>query len=52
MQKIEIANNIRYGHRYIEEVSSWDRWDARMPDVKDQLLAIDLYNKFGCCKQV
>ena len=25
----------------------WDRWDTRMPDVKDQLRAIDLYNKSG-----
>ncbi|WP_456102153.1 plasmid mobilization protein [Prevotella histicola] len=28
-------------------VRCWDRWDTRMPDVKDQLRAIDLYNKSG-----
>ena len=47
MPKLEIANNNRYGHRKIEEVPRWDRWDTRMPDVKDQLRAIDLYNKSG-----
>ena len=47
MPKLEIANNNRYGHRRIEEVPRWDRWDTRMPDVKDQLRAIDLYNKSG-----
>ena len=47
MPKLEIANNNRYGHRKIEEMSHWDRWDTRMPDVKDQLRAIDLYNKSG-----
>lgn len=45
MPKLEIANNDSYGHRKIEEVPCWDRWDTRMPDVKDQLRAIDLYNK-------
>ena len=40
MPKLEIANNNRYGHRKIEEVPRWDRWDTRMPDVKDQLRAI------------
>ena len=39
MPKLEIANNNRYGHRKIEEVPRWDRWDTRMPDVKDQLRA-------------
>ena len=47
MPKLEIANNNRYSHRRIEEVPRWDRWDTRMPDVKDQLRAIDLYNKSG-----
>lgn len=47
MPKLEIANKNRYGHRYVEEVPRWDRWDTRMPDVKDQLRAIDLYNKSG-----
>ena len=47
MPKLEIANNNRYGHRKIEEVPRWDRWDTRMPNVKDQLRAIDLYNKSG-----
>ena len=47
MSKLEIANNSRYGHRKIEEVPHWDRWDTRMPNVKDQLRAIDLYNKSG-----
>lgn len=47
MPKLEIANKNRYGHRNIEEVPRWDRWDTRMPDVKDQLRAIDLYNKSG-----
>ena len=52
MPKLEIANENRYGHRKIEEEPRWDRWDARMPDVKDQQLAIDLYNKFGCGEQI
>lgn len=47
MLKLEIANENRYGHRNIVEVPHWDRWDSRMPDVKDQLRAIDLYNKSG-----
>lgn len=47
MPKLEIANENRYGHRNIVEVPHWDRWDTRMPDVKDQLRAIDLYNKSG-----
>lgn len=47
MPKTEIANKNRYGHKNIEEVPRWDRWDTRMPDVKDQLRAIDLYNKSG-----
>ena len=47
MPKLEIANNDSYGHRKIEEVPHWDRWGTRMPDVKDQLRAIDLYNKSG-----
>ena len=47
MPKLEIANNNRYGHRRIEEMPRWDRWDTRMPNVKDQLRAIDLYNKSG-----
>ena len=47
MPKLEIANNNRYGHRNTVEVPRWDRWDTRMPDVKDQLRAIDLYNKSG-----
>ena len=47
MTKLEIANNSRYGHRKIEAVPHWDRWDTRMPNVKDQLRAIDLYNKSG-----
>ena len=47
MPKLEIANKNHYGHRNIEEVPRWDRWDTRMPDVKDQLRAIDLYNKSG-----
>ena len=47
MTKLEIANENRYGHRNIVEVPHWDRWDTRMPDVKDQLRAIDLYNKSG-----
>ena len=46
MPKLEIANN-RYGHRRIEEVPRWDRWDTRMPDPKDQLRVIDLYHKSG-----
>ena len=47
MPKLELANENRYGHRNIEEVPHWDRWDTRMPNVKDQLRAIDLYNKSG-----
>lgn len=47
MTKLEIANENRYGHRNTGEVPHWDRWDTRMPDVKDQLRAIDLYNKSG-----
>lgn len=47
MPKTEIANKNRCGHKNIEEVPRWDRWDTRMPDVKDQLRAIDLYNKSG-----
>ena len=47
MPKLEIANNNRYGHRNTVEVPHWDRWDTRMPEVKDQLRAIDLYNKSG-----
>lgn len=47
MPKTEIANKNRYGHKNIEEVPRWDSWDTRMPDVKDQLRAIDLYNKSG-----
>ncbi|WP_314722426.1 hypothetical protein [Prevotella nigrescens] len=47
MPKLEIANNNRYGHRRIEEVPRWDRWDTRMPDPKDQLRVIDLYHKSG-----
>ena len=47
MIKLEIANENRYGHRNTVEVPHWDRWDTRMPDVKDQLRAIDLYNKSG-----
>lgn len=45
MTKLEIVNENRYGHRNTVEVPHWDRWDTRMPDVKDQLRAIDLYNK-------
>ena len=30
-----------------DKIERWDRWDTRMPDVKDQLRAIDLYNKSG-----
>ena len=30
-----------------DRIERWDRWDTRMPDVKDQLRAIDLYNKSG-----
>ena len=45
MTKLEIANENRYGHRNTVEVPHWDRWDTRMPNVKDQLRAIDLYNK-------
>ena len=47
MIKLEIANENRYGHRNIVEVPHWDRWDTRIPEVKDQLRAIDLYNKSG-----
>ena len=47
MPKLEISNKNRYGHRKIEEEPRWDRWDTRIPDVKDQLRAIDLYNKSG-----
>ena len=47
MPKLEIANSNRYGHRNTVEVPRWDRWDTRMPDVKDQLRAIALYNKSG-----
>lgn len=47
MPKLEIANENRYGHRNTVEVPHWDRWDTRIPDVKDQLRAIDLYNKSG-----
>ena len=47
MIKLEIANENRYGHRNTVEVPHWDRWDTRMPEVKDQLRAIDLYNKSG-----
>ena len=47
MTKLEIANENCYGHRNTVEVPHWDRWDTRMPDVKDQLRAIDLYNKSG-----
>ena len=28
-----------------DKIERWDRWDTRMPNVKDQLRAIDLYNK-------
>lgn len=47
MPKLKIANENRYGHRKIEEEPRWDRWDTRMPNMKDQLHAIDLYNKSG-----
>ena len=47
MSKLEIANNNRYGHRNVEGAPRWDRWNTRMTDVKDQLRAIDLYNKSG-----
>ncbi|PIK18278.1 hypothetical protein CTI16_03825 [Prevotella intermedia] len=47
MIKLEIANENRYGHRNTVEVPHWDRWDTRMPNVKDQLRAVDLYNKSG-----
>ena len=47
MPKLEISNKNRYGQRKIEEEPRWDRWDTRIPDVKDQLRAIDLYNKSG-----
>ena len=47
MTKLEIANENRYGHRNTVEVPHWDRWDTRMPNVKDQLRAVDLYNKSG-----
>lgn len=47
MTKLEIANENRYGHQNTVEVPHWDRWDTRMPDVKDQLRAINLYNKSG-----
>ena len=47
MTKLEIANENRYGHRNTVEVPHWDRWDTRMPEVKDQLRAIGLYNKSG-----
>ena len=47
MPKLEIANENRYGRRKIEEEPRGDRWDTRMPDVKNQLHAIDLYNKLG-----
>ncbi|ETD21323.1 hypothetical protein HMPREF1199_00393 [Hoylesella oralis CC98A] len=47
MPKLEPLNNNSYGHRKIEEVPRWDRWDTRMPDVKDQLRAIGLYSKSG-----
>ena len=47
MTKLEIANENSYGHRNTVEVPHWDRWDTRMPEVKDQLRAIDLYNKSG-----
>ena len=47
MTKLEIANENRYGHRNTVDVPHWDRWDTRMPNVKDQLRAIDLYNKSG-----
>ena len=30
-----------------DRIERWDRWDTRMPNVKDQLRAIDLYNKSG-----
>lgn len=47
MPKLKIANNNRYGHRNIEEVPRWDRWNTRMPNAQDQLRAFDLYNKSG-----
>ncbi len=47
MTKLEIANENRYGHRNTVEVPHWNRWDTRMPEVKDQLRAIGLYNKSG-----
>ena len=47
MPKLEIANSNRYGLRNTVEVPGWDRWDTRMPNMKDQLRAIDLYNKSG-----
>ena len=47
MTKLEIANENRYGHQNTVEVPHWDRWDTRMPNMKDQLRAIDLYNKSG-----
>ena len=47
MPKLEIANENRYGHRKIEEEPRWDRWDSRIPNMKDQLHAIDLYDKWG-----
>ena len=47
MTKLEIGNENRYGHRNTVEVPHWDRWDTRMPEVKDQLRAIGLYNKSG-----
>ena len=51
MTKLEIANENRYGHRNTVEVPHWDRWDTRMPNVKDQLRAIDLYNKSGAASK-
>ena len=34
-----------------DRIERWDRWDTRMPDVKDQLRAIDLYNKSGAASK-
>ncbi len=35
-----------------EKIERWDRWDTRLPNLKDQQRAIDLFHKFRCGNQV
>ena len=30
-----------------EKIERWDRWDTRLPNIKDQQRAIDLFHKSG-----